>query len=640
MASSAKPLTPREIQGLSHAAQELVKRSRPRTWSTLPDRQRLVETVLAVGAVTAMLALVLVFPPERSIDPLLAGALIAAYAVLARIEYDIGPGHTDPTQLVLVPMLFLLPPAVAPAAAGVAVLLARLPEYVRGREERERALLSLADMWHAIGAAAVFAAAGVTSPEWGEWPVYLAALAVMFALDLGSSLPRTGAVGWNAVKRQLGVLGLVYGVDALLAPVGLMAAFAAANEPYAFLLVLPFGALFQVFGRERDEHIGKALELSRAYRGTARLLGTLLDDADAYTGAHSRDVVSLATAVATQLELDDQQTWEVELTALLHDIGKMTIPPEVLEKPGALTDKEWLLMQTHVIEGQRMLDQVGGPLAAIGRYVRASHERWDGSGYPDGLAGEDVPLAARIVSCCDAYHAMTSDRPYRAAMPASRAIDELRSERGAQFDARVVDALGEVLADPASRPAVTAPAGPPPVAPGPAAGSGEARARPTGRDALTGLPRKPAWRQELNGALVRAEHEGQPLCVVIFDVDRFGSYNGQHGRTGGDALLRASVVAWRSELRVTDQLGRYGSDEFVAFMPGCPLDRAREVAERLSRATAEGQTCCAGVAEWDGRERSDMLLRRAEDALREAKRNGPAALGVAGGEPDRGGVPA
>ena len=160
---------------------------------------------------------------------------------------------------------------------------------------------------------------------------------------------------------------------------------------------------------------------------------------------HSRDVVELSVAVATRLGLDSKQVRDTEFAALLHDIGKIAVPKEIINKPGPLTDDEWAIMHTHTIEGQRMLDQVGGALQDVGVIVRASHEAWDGGGYPDGLAGEDIPIEARVVSVCDAYHAMTSDRSYRKALPVEVAVEELKTCSGSQFDATVVEALLEVV---------------------------------------------------------------------------------------------------------------------------------------------------------------------------------------------------
>jgi HD-GYP domain-containing protein (c-di-GMP phosphodiesterase class II) len=130
---------------------------------------------------------------------------------------------------------------------------------------------------------------------------------------------------------------------------------------------------------------------------------------------------------------------------MLHDIGKINTPPQILNKPGPLNDDEWEIMRQHTIVGQAMLDRVGGTLHEVGRIVRASHERFDGGGYPDGLTGFDIPLAARIVAVADAYDAMTTHRPYRAPLPQEVALSELRDGEGSQFDPLVVYAAIAVL---------------------------------------------------------------------------------------------------------------------------------------------------------------------------------------------------
>jgi putative nucleotidyltransferase with HDIG domain len=242
-------------------------------------------------------------------------------------------------------------------------------------------------------------------------------------------------------------LSWVWVVDALLAPLGLLAAFATIAQPYAFLLVLPLGALLTLFARERNERLDQALELGGAYRGIAMLLGDLLEEADEYTGGdHTRGVVALSIEVADELRLDERQRHNVELAALLHDIGKIVIPDTIINKPGPLSDDEWALMKTHTVEGQRMLDRVGGVLREVGMIVRASHERWDGGGYPDGLVGDSIPREATIVAACDAFNAMTTDRSYRRARSAADAVVEMRACAGSQFAPDVVDALIAVVA--------------------------------------------------------------------------------------------------------------------------------------------------------------------------------------------------
>jgi putative nucleotidyltransferase with HDIG domain len=174
---------------------------------------------------------------------------------------------------------------------------------------------------------------------------------------------------------------------------------------------------------------------------------------DAYTGEHCRGVVEMALRVCDSLHLDPSRRQRVEFGALLHDVGKVAIPKEIINKPGPLDDREWEIIRTHTVEGHRMLERVGGIMRDVGLIVRAHHERWDGGGYPDGLAGEDIPLEARIVSACDTYNAMTTTRPYRTAMSAQDALTELRDCAGGQLDPTVVAHLvGIIEADAAAHP--------------------------------------------------------------------------------------------------------------------------------------------------------------------------------------------
>jgi PAS domain S-box-containing protein len=196
-----------------------------------------------------------------------------------------------------------------------------------------------------------------------------------------------------------------------------------------------------VIERQRLEHQNKRLrgELT----GISALLAAL-DARDSYTGEHSRQVVDLSRAVAEHLGVREEEAAAVEQVALLHDIGKVGIPDAVLQKPGRLNEQEWEMMRQHPAIGARMVASIDS-LAHLVPAVRAEHERWDGGGYPDGLAGSDIPLAARITLACDAYHAMTSDRPYRRAMSQAEVRAELRKCAGSQFDPDVVDALLAVL---------------------------------------------------------------------------------------------------------------------------------------------------------------------------------------------------
>ena len=200
--------------------------------------------------------------------------------------------------------------------------------------------------------------------------------------------------------------------------------------------------------RDGEEALAGALRAIRedseraaeAYRAVVASLATALAARDGYTGAHSDIVHDLAVAVAGRLGIDRHAVAEVEAVALLHDIGKIGIPDHVLHKRGPLDEPEWQLMREHPVIGERILSPLPG-LADVANAVRHEHERWDGSGYPDGLAGVEIPLASRIVLACDTFSALVSDRPYRAALDVVEAKEELRRHAGTQFDPAVVDAL-------------------------------------------------------------------------------------------------------------------------------------------------------------------------------------------------------
>ena len=255
-------------------------------------------------------------------------------------------------------------------------------------------------------------------------------------------LPETDAAGGAVcAERVLGVLERVHaeGVDGLRASAGVAAFERGQNSER--LLAAAGGAL-----RQAREDGGGRVEMAGAagaaeyVRGDAALaLMAALSERDAWTAAHARAVGNLAATLAQKLGLSAEAD-TIRSAALLHDIGKMGIPDLVLNKPSALDDAEWSLMREVPLAGERILRSVPG-MGAAARLVRHVHERWDGTGHPDGLAEGQIPMGSRVIAACDAYHAMTSPRPWRAALSHEQAVGELLAGASSQFDPEIVEVL-------------------------------------------------------------------------------------------------------------------------------------------------------------------------------------------------------
>jgi diguanylate cyclase (GGDEF)-like protein len=715
------------------AAERLLEES----WETRSrgvSRRELITEIAAGGLFVLVAGALLLLPGATSgLDPIAAVTLVVLYALVSRVEFPIGAGYVVPSQLVLVPMLVLLPAATVPLLVAAGLVLARLADWSRRRGSALRLLFSVADAWHALGPAAVLLVAG--SPRLGLDNLPLLAVALLCALlfDAGSATLREASARGIAPQLQLQVLALVWVVDACLAPIGFLAAHSASHALGAVLLVVPLAGLLALLGRDRDARIEQAqTRLQLAIRERARLqaavrrmgdafaarldtdalvaimlrgsiealdadggcvridggavrclpedtpddlraaleaaaagdapaqvhhaagyalalpfgreaprgvvsivrrarpfqddeialltelvakghsaaadiaghnalreqvvsdaltglgnrrklaesvgewlagaeraaprllmlfdldgfklyndtfghpagdallahLGAKLAAAvaphgDAYRlggdefcallevqehrleeliaaavsalserggelsitasygvvlipheaqtleqalqladdrmyshkhgrsgareqardvlmrtiqakqpnlGDHSSDVAQLAAAVARRMGMVGEEIDEIARAAELHDVGKVGIPDAILDKPAALDATEWELMHQHTVLGERILNAAPA-LRPVARIVRSTHERWDGSGYPDGLRGSEIPRSARIVAVCDAYEAMTTDRAYRAAMSREAACRELLAAAGTQFDPEVVAAV-------------------------------------------------------------------------------------------------------------------------------------------------------------------------------------------------------
>ncbi len=426
--------------------QRLLADTFERAGSGMTRRDKIAEALVGVGFLLAAAALWALRPPH-SFDVAPAMLCLAVMVLATLVRFDTPFGFTVATQLAFVPLLFALPLALVAPAVVVALALARLPQALRGTIRPSRLLLVVGNSWFAIGPVAVLVLAK-TEPSQAGPALLLAALVAEFAVDFLVSDVRLAIAREADLATQVRD-SWVYAIDAALSGVGLVVAKDLHAAPYAPLALVPLLGLLAVFAHERHLRLENLLKLNDAYRGTALVLGEVIAADDGYTGEHCKSVVALTLEVGQQLGVGAKRLRNLEFGALLHDVGKIAIPKDIINKPGPLDPQEWTIIKTHTIEGQRMLDRVGGFMQDVGRIIRSHHERWDGSGYPDGLAGEAIPLESRIIACCDAWNAMCTDRAYRRAIPHEQALSELRSNAGSQFDPRVVEVLLG-LVDPAS----------------------------------------------------------------------------------------------------------------------------------------------------------------------------------------------
>jgi putative nucleotidyltransferase with HDIG domain len=410
----------------------------------LVDADRRAALTIGLGFLVAALALALAAGGQQRLSLPVAALYVLGVAAASKVRFELGTGFTVPTQAVFVPMLFAVPAALAPLLVALSLGVAMLPSILTRRAPLSRILTAPGNSWFALGPAFVLVLAHDHSPV-GRWGVLALALLAQCTCDICANAVWERLRGGLTIAELAAEMRPVYLIDLTLAPLGLLVAIAAAERAWVVVLIAPLFGVLRWFSKERRARLEQLIELNDAYRGTALLLGDVVEADDTYTGEHCKDVVRLALDVARELGLDVEQQRLVEFGALLHDIGKIAVPKEIVNKPGKLDPEEWAIIKTHTVEGQRMLERVGGFMGKVGRIVRCHHERWDGGGYPDGLRGHEIPLEARIISCCDAFNAMTTNRPYRGAMPSSAALAELSEHVGSQFDPQIVDALTSVV---------------------------------------------------------------------------------------------------------------------------------------------------------------------------------------------------
>jgi diguanylate cyclase (GGDEF)-like protein len=382
------------------------------------------------------------------------------------------------------------------------------------------------------------------------------------------------------------------------------------------------------FGEHDDEvllaigdHAGAVLENQRlrgglrsAYVETVKVLADAIQAKDPHLRGHSEEVVQYVAAVAGHLGVPPHRREELVFGSLLHDLGKIGISERILLKPAALTPEERGVIELHPRIGHRLVQQVEA-LAPIAEAVLHHHERWDGDGYPDGLAGEDIPLEARIISVADSFSAMTADRPYRRRMTLDDACAELERCAGTQFDPQVVEAfVGEVRKRPpeGSQHPLEAALADPHVAirrEGDETLIGQAPLAIT--DNLTLLYTHRYFHEMAEQHAAAAQAGSDPFGVVLVELTELPQLNRVEGYAAGDEAIRTAARAiQRAAVRCGGTACRYSGRRLALVCPSCDGSEAERIAAELGTALADGVRVAVGAAAWqEGDDAADVVAR-------------------------------
>jgi putative nucleotidyltransferase with HDIG domain len=387
-------------------------------------------------------------------EDLLVLAVLAGFAVFT-VRFDVSLFYQSRVSVTVVPILVAATIAGLPGVLVIA-LTAELAAYLGSGKPLYKSVFN-------AGALLVSGAAYIlvlqTFPFGNDvWPGILYAsiagtltnflvnsvlVSLVIALTSEHSVLAVWRKNYSSLPQHYLVLGVLV---AAMATSYQSAGLATMAVIFAPVIVIRFGMQLQQAHKElliaHQEVIGAKKGLELAYDGTVRSLVTALDNRDNETGGHSERVADLSMSIAEELGIEsDTPTWdEIRRGALLHDVGKISVPDSVLLKEGSLSDEEWELMRRHPQVGFEIISGVG-VLSSVANIVLSHHEKFDGTGYPVGAAGYDIPLGARIFAVADAFDAMMSDRPYRKATTIADAIEEIRRCSGTQFDPQVVDAF-------------------------------------------------------------------------------------------------------------------------------------------------------------------------------------------------------
>src|SRR3954471_22345960 len=368
--------------------------------------------------------------------------------------------------------------------------------------------------------------------------------------------------------------------------------------------------------------------LERYFLEVVKHWGESIESQDKHTQGHCERVADISCALAARVGMDPNELFWFRIGATLHDVGKLIIPSEVLNKPGKLTPEEWELVKRHPMAGVEMLSDVDFPGDTL-QIVRSHHERWDGRGYPDAIAGDAIPRSARILCIADVYDALTSRRSYKPPIPHEKAMVIMREEAGRQFDPQLFAVFDELMKSPQ----------------GLAMARTTPESRASGRfsaiemevgpaDDLTGLTMRRPFVDAANRVLSE-RHQYANISLFVIDVDEFKNVNDTYGHLQGDAVLKTIAESVRGQIGGTGLIGRYAGDEFVVLLTQATGSEAREIANRListvrelkiplrERAGTLGVTLSVGVATAEADQHDfESLFAAADRALYEAKRRG------------------
>jgi hypothetical protein len=427
-----------------------------RTRLALPmgDREAAVVGTLALGYVAVAVAASFALPSTREFQPLVTLALFGAYVGVSRIRFDVGAGYVSAEQLVFVPLLFFVPLPLILILVPVAFAVSDLPDVLAKRAHRDRWMNALADSWFAVGSVSVLGLFAPATPQLELAPVYLGALGAQVGLGTAAAVAREYFVGRLTVREELRSAAAAYQLDVLLSPVGLAIAFAGAVlHPLALVSLLPVAWAVSALSRLHRARCDRLVAEHEAYwRRFLRDARRLERCAQSHVSEDWRCMPETALAIGTELGLGTDARLNLAQAAQAA-ARSAAVAEDPATRPRPLATERRLRLAAALIAGR--LYQAGADQLAAGlpfdrlrdqaNLVRLTRERFDGSGYPEGLRGEAIPLGARILACCEAYSAMTSGRPQRAPMSGETALEEMRRASGSQFDPAVVDALARAL---------------------------------------------------------------------------------------------------------------------------------------------------------------------------------------------------